>query len=161
MIFDTSVYRQMVASLGSEYLFTSLGLDVVGICSITSAQLLRELSLDTVVTGTVPSNVVQLSVFNLTSYYGMDTSVSSGLSQGDAAQCKHWKVLIAAVMGAPASRIVLFQVCETRLVSVSIRMQCRRSPSKHLPLHLQLQEDEAETAALEYGRKKDVYTNNA
>lgn len=97
-------------SLGSEYLFTVLGLDVVGIYSITSGQLLRELPLSTVATGVAPSNIIQLSVFTLTSYYGMDATGAVSLSQDDV-QCKRWKVLIAAVLGAPAQKILLFQVC--------------------------------------------------
>jgi hypothetical protein len=102
--------RQLVVSLGSEYLFTALGLDVIGIYSITSAQLLRELPLTTATSGAVPSNLIQLSVFILTSYYGRDTSGTADSLSQDGVQCKRWKVLMAAVLGPPAHKILIFQV---------------------------------------------------
>lgn len=97
-------------SLGSEYLFAVLGLDVIGIFSITSAQLLRELPLGTEASNSVPSSILQLSVFTLTSLYGMDTA-ESALQAPEGMQGKRWKVLIVAVLGDPARKLLLFQVC--------------------------------------------------
>jgi hypothetical protein len=102
--------RQLVVSLGSEYLFTSLGLDVIGIFSTTSAQLLRELPLATDTPIAVPSNIIQLSVFVLTNNYGMDTSGAAASLSEDGVQCKRWKVLVAVVLGPPAHQLLVFQV---------------------------------------------------
>lgn len=145
-------------SLGSEYLFAALGLDVVGIYSITSGQLLRELPLSTAAVGAVPAGIIQLSVFMFTSYYGMDTTGMPAALSEDGVQCKQWKVLIAAVLGAPAHKLILFQVClHTHFLGTWLafvrQMQAILAP-------VQMQEDNAELAALEYRRSEDSYTTS-
>lgn len=86
-------------SLGSEYLLSSLGLNVIGIFSMTTAQLMREVPLSTQPPRVVESAIIQLEVFILTLQFGASPDVRSAL-----------KLQVAAGFGPPANRVLVLQV---------------------------------------------------
>ena len=71
----------------------------------------------------MPSTIVQLSVFTLTNFYGMDAADSDAVAP-EGLQCKRWKVLLAAVFGEPSQKLVVFQVRIIMIQGTEVRITC-------------------------------------
>lgn len=88
-----------MSSLGSEYLFASLGLNVVGIFSMTTAQLLLEVPFGPEPRKVLDTTISQLAVYTLTRQYGASPQVrGSG------------KTHVAVCFCPPLSQVLTFQV---------------------------------------------------
>eukprot|EP00892_Ulva_mutabilis_P008586 jgi/Ulvmu1/609/UM001_0617.1 len=91
-----------VRSLGSEYLLASLGLNVIGVFSLTSAQLLREVPLCLPPGRVLGASITQLAVFTLTLKFGASPE-ARGACKGRLAAC----------FGPPVNQVLMFQVDDT------------------------------------------------
>jgi hypothetical protein len=135
-----------VASLGSEYLFAALGLNVVGIYSLTSAQLLREVPLCPAPVRVLGHSIIQLSVFVLTDHHGVDAS-----AEGPTRKTV-WQVYLAAVNTVPT--LLLFQVqhhCNRTQFSQVV--QVCPGAVQFTWICVQLQDDDAERALSQHRTK--------
>lgn len=86
-------------SLGSEYLLASLGLNVVGVFSLTTAQMLREVPLSTQPARILGATITQLAVFTFTLQFGGTSVVRNAC-----------KLRVAACFGPPVNRVLVLQV---------------------------------------------------
>lgn len=106
-----------MASLGSDYLFVSLGLSVIGVYALTSGHLMTELVMDLTSPQITPCRLAALEFVHITEAHG--TAVAVDESGNEQVVGSRWATYLAVAVAAPHAFVKLFTVRRQALTPFS------------------------------------------